>query len=87
MVNYGYECKGWKKWKTQMLANALNKMLDDGDYVDEFNMQPYIEGDNPYSLYKGVRIRRITHMSEERQKKLVEEADKIYLKIQNGKNV
>jgi len=40
--------------------------------------KPYIEVDG---LYTGVRIRKITNLSDQEQKKLVKRADKIFEEI------
>jgi len=82
MVNYGYTCKGWGKRAKTELANALRQMIADFGFKEqESSLTPYVENDAEYPdayLYEGVRIRRITHLSDEDSKKIVIEADKIY---------
>lgn len=46
------------------------------------NGAPYVEVDQ---LYKGVRIRKITHLSDEQERTLIERADKLYLSIMSDK--
>ena len=78
-MNYGYECKNWSNAKKQLLAKKLMLLVDRKSYnIKPFCDNPYIEIDN---LYNGVRIRKITYLSEEQVKELIEEADKIYFEI------
>lgn len=90
MVNYGYECKGWSNSEMNRLAQYLRALLNNGKFADQYKMTPYVESEGElqdFALYKGVRIRRITHLTDEQQTELVTEADKIYLdmKKENGK--
>lgn len=99
MVNYGYgpETKRWDESKKHILARSLLEMVDqmkkdgtvksvDACIFDENGMAidgtaPYIEVDQ---LYRGVRIRKITHLNKEQTDKLIKTADKIYLDIMSG---
>lgn len=88
LVNYGYtpDNEYWDESKKYILANELAKLLQDMKLNDEpfthHFAKPNIEVDN---LYQGVRIRKITHLDEETEKKLLQAADKIYLEIMAGK--
>ena len=79
-MNYGYNtsCEGYKIEKENILARKLNtliqKYFSDMPSIDK----PYIELDG---LYDGVRIRKITHLSEPWRKKLVKKADKIFEEV------
>jgi len=77
-MNYGYDkqVKGWKEEKKAELAYELSALCH--EYPDAYNMYPYVE---TYGLYDGVRIRRITHLEEEKRRELVKRADTIYLKV------
>lgn len=77
-MNYGYNknCKGWKESQKMVLAFQLSSALKIGiGNNSNDGVSPYIEVDGAYG---GVRIRRITHLSEKEQEKLVKKADKIY---------
>ena len=79
MVNYGYFCKGWTEEQKLLLAKKLIVLVDRKNYnIKPYSDNPYIEIDN---LYDGVRIRKITYLSDEQVKELVSDADKIYLKV------
>ena len=83
-MNYGYNanCKGWKENKKQELAKELSKELE---YPIGYPMGKANDGSSPYieidDFYDGVRIRRITWLSDEEKKELVKKADKIYNKL------
>jgi hypothetical protein len=80
-MNYGYACKGWTNEKKKELAQRLRALLVTLELEKDSPDYPYIEVDG---LYSGeVRIRRITHLSDETQGKLLIEADKIYEEIVN----
>ena len=81
-MNYGYLCKDWTKEEKQQLAERLAKELKIGFNND--GISPYIEIDG---AYKGVRIRRITHLTEEEQNKLITTADKIYRELRLKKKL
>ena len=80
MVNYGYTCKGWSKKKKELLAHKLRCLLMKKDYsnIEHEVDNPYVEIDN---LYEGVRIRKITYLTDEQVKELVKEADQIKLEM------
>jgi len=80
-MNYGYDskCKNWKSEKKNVLAIRLAEMLtqeglNDGTGNDNYK-NPYIEVDG---LYEGVRIRKISNLSNEQHRELVILADSIY---------
>ena len=80
MVNYGYSCDGWSDIEKSLLARRLRDLVDGKKYPNikcdvDF---PYVEIDN---LYDGVRIRKITYLSDEEHDELIKEADKIFLDI------
>ena len=78
-MNYGYNenSKGWKEDKKLVLANCLHSIEPGLSYEDD-GINPYIEVDGAYG---GVRIRRITHLSDKHRKALVKELDRIYDKV------
>jgi hypothetical protein len=77
-MNYGYDktTKGWIESKKIQLAESLSRKLKIP--IGFAFGKPYIEIDQ---LYSGVRIRKITHLSESEQEALVKNADKIYLEV------
>ncbi len=81
-MNYGYDssCPNWDESKKHELAEALSKELLVGTNPNAVH-QPYVEVDG---LYRGVRLRRITHLSEEEQELLINRADAIYRRIMQG---
>jgi exosome complex RNA-binding protein Csl4 len=83
MVNYGYDdsTENWKEEKKHVLANELGKLLHDMNKEGKINndyMSPYIEMDQ---LYRGVRIRKITHLTAKIQDELIKRADAVYTRI------
>jgi len=86
-MNYGWNenSPDWHEDRKWILAEELEKALGypvetkNKNYVND-GSSPYIEVDGAYG---GVRIRRITHLSEEDHKKLVEEADRIFGLVMN----
>lgn len=69
-MNYGFApTKFDKELAIQLEALCLTLPKD------KRGMSPYIERDG---LYKGVRIRRITHYSDSQIDQIVEQAEKIY---------
>ena len=80
-MNYGYDCDtvGWRRDKVAELAKELSELCE--NYEDKNGMNPYIEVDG---LYPGIRLRRLTHLSDEDQEDLVREADKLFDKIMKG---
>ena len=79
-MNYGYDstCANWKEERKHLLSVRLCAKLNIplGHSVDT----PYIEVDR---LYRGVRIRRITHLTAEARRTLVKKADEIYNEVMN----
>ena len=90
MVNYGYGPNNpqWKEEKKWKLAEELRKLIIEmkltrNDQIESGVMlhdypEPYIEVDN---LYEGVRIRKITALTDEQTEELVKRADQIFLSI------
>ena len=89
MVNFGYGpgMKYWKEENKTKLASALNYLITnmqaEGTLKFQENIQcgtidPYIEVDR---LYKGVRIRHITHLTDESMQLLLENAEDVYRKV------
>ena len=71
-MNYGFDSdsKNWKDERKEKLADRLRTMVLPLQLKDE-STAPYIEVDQ---LYSGVRIRRVTNLSEPALKVLVETA-------------
>lgn len=80
-MNYGYtdKSKNWKEERKTNLAFALSKGLNIpiGNNTND-GSSPYIEVEGAYG---GVRIRRITHLSDKEHDKLIRKADKIHDKV------
>ena len=76
-MNYGYPCEGWTRTKKIKLAERINAKLDIavGRHCEPDPDKPYIEIDD---AYKGVRIRRLTHLNPDKLRKVVETADAIH---------
>jgi hypothetical protein len=95
MVNYGYGpgCPNWNRNRQNILARQLNKLLQDmkltrnteieHDVVLHEYPEPYIEVDG---MYKGVRIRKITHLTDKESDVLVRNADVLYRQVMGIKN-
>ena len=79
-MNYGYnsDTKGWDESKKYILASRLLTELNLANQWIPGGTKPYIEVDG---LYEGVRIRKITHLSDEDRSSLVKKADKIYNEV------
>jgi len=81
-MNYGYNksTRNWNEKKKWILAEKISKDLNipietgNRSYKND-GSSPYIEVDGAYG---GVRVRRITHLSEEEHFKLVKDSDNIY---------
>jgi len=75
-MNYGYgpNSSHWHEPNTTLLAQRLEELV--AKFTDSHGMKPYVEVNG---LYEGVRIRRITHLTEAEQTSLVQQADKIFL--------
>lgn len=89
MVNFGYGpgMKYWNEENKTKLASALDYLITnmqaEGTLKFQENIQcgtidPFIEVDE---LYKGVRIRHITHLTDESMQHLVENAEDVYRKV------
>ena len=76
MVNYGYDCQGWTEAAKRELASELEKLVQ--GYVDQNGRQPEVEINGTYG---GVRIRKLTWLTEDQIDKLTIEADAIVDKI------
>lgn len=78
MVNYGYDrtIQGYKPEKEKELQYELSLFVS--QFRDSNGQVPYVELNG---LYPGVRIRRITHLSEEGSKELVKGADEIFKRV------
>jgi hypothetical protein len=70
-MNYGYD----PTTNDAKLARDLAKIVARDEFIDARKQKPYVEVDQ---LYPGVRIRRITHLSDEKIDKLVAEADAVF---------
>lgn len=84
-MNYGFnhETKGWKEDKKNILAYRLKTELNlDNGWVAG-GKRPYIEIDG---LYEGVRIRKITYLTDDEANKLIKKADDIYNEVMSIKS-
>jgi hypothetical protein len=79
-MNYGFDptCAGYRPSRKRKLAARLEALVQRDEFLDAHGMRPYVEVDG---LYRGVRIRRITHLSEPARDRLVAEADAIFLEV------
>jgi len=79
-MNFGFgsSCEGWDESKKGQLFVRLRKELKLDELHDSNGSSPYLEVDG---LYRGVRIRRITHLSEADQERLVLKAERIYAEV------
>lgn len=78
MVNYGWKCEGWSAEEKQTFAGALRVKFDfpfrhEAGWDD--GKKPYLEIDGNY---EGVRIRRLTFLSQEEQDRIIKEANLLY---------
>ena len=76
MVNYGYDCQGWSEAAKNELADELRKLV--ANVRDRNGRQPEVEVNGTYG---GVRIRKLTWLTEEQIDKLTIDADAIVDKI------
>jgi hypothetical protein len=78
-MNYGFDSTTplWKEDRKQKLADRLHTMVLPLQLADA-TTAPYVEVDQ---MYDGVRIRRITNLSEPALKVLVETAEAIYKSV------
>lgn len=82
MVNYGYDCQGWTEAAKRELASELETLVQ--RYVDRNGKTPEVEVNGTYG---GVRIRKLTWLTEEQIDKLTVEADAIVDKIAKRRTV
>ena len=75
MVNYGFECKGWRAEKKEELAEEWAKLLRP---YSKMQPCPTVEVDG---AYPGVRMRKLTWIPEKELDELIAKADAIYDKI------
>jgi len=82
MVNYGYgpDTRNWNESKKNELALLLEKLVSDMTKEGKIKVKyedlaPYVEIDQ---MYRGVRIRKITHLTEEVADELIHRSDQIY---------
>jgi CxxC motif-containing protein len=76
VVNYGYDCQGWSEAAKNELADELRKLV--ANVRDRNGRQPEVEVNGTYG---GVRIRKLTWLTEEQIDKLTIDADAIVDKI------
>ena len=75
-MNYGYE----PTLKDSELAAEISDYLATLP-LDARKQRPYVEVN---LLYPGVRVRRITHYSEEQVDEMVDKCDRIYDRVVRG---
>lgn len=75
-MNYGYEPTD----QDEELAVEIGKYLAtlEPDEPGSRGMRPYVEVD---LMYPGVRVRRLTHYSDQRQEEIIRGLDAIYDRI------
>jgi hypothetical protein len=77
-MNYGYEPTKHDDVIAADLSELLSFIAEKyPDWPKEVWKRPYVEVDN---LYRGVRIRKITYLTEAQENELIEKADAIYAK-------
>lgn len=93
MVNFGFSpsTKYWREDRKHILAGRLsdmvekmrkeNKITSVPAIMSSTGLAPYIEIDE---LYSGVRVRKITHLTEESQYELIKNAEKVYRQVMTG---
>jgi hypothetical protein len=80
-MNYGWDDTArWTDNEKEALRLSLEALCQ--QFPDSYGMKPYVEVG---MLYPGVRIRRITHFSDEVRDALVSGADEIYTAIAQGR--
>lgn len=92
---YGYDesTPHWNEELRDELANKLSESLEYRIYngneprpiwihSEEYRKKPYIEVDGTFG---GVKLRRITHLSDEEQNRVTDRADAIYMQVMAGK--
>jgi hypothetical protein len=85
MVHYNYSVKNWEVPKQKLLYFLFKELLLDRDLMGESPRNGTTEDPNkPYveiEANERVRIRRVTHLSEETVNSLIQEAEKIYIRV------
>lgn len=76
MVNYGFDCVRWTKAEKLELAREVEKILP--EYVDANGRIPEVEVDG---TYPGVRIRKLTWLTDAQILELTEHVDRIYTQV------
>lgn len=78
-MNYGYDKTNpnWKEERKQLLAARLTEMILPLQLNDALT-SPYVEVDQQYP---GVRVRRITNLSDEQRDVFIDTADAIYKSV------
>jgi hypothetical protein len=81
LVNYGYDCIGWTPDAKEELASELAKIAE--TFKDQHGKTPTIEVNG---TYPGVRIRKMTWLTEEQILELTDQADRTasYVRIKHG---
>jgi hypothetical protein len=83
-VNYGFtpDMPGYKRDREPLLEAKLVALCKEygggSEHEAKWSGNPYVEVNR---LYEGVRIRKITHLSETDTRKLVERADAIFVEV------
>lgn len=85
MVHYNYTVKNWEVPKQKLLYFLFKELLLDMDlYGGDLRSGNTQDPDKPYveiEANERVRVRRVTHLSEEVLKDLLQRLDKIYTKV------
>lgn len=81
-MNYGWDkdSPNWKESRKSLLAERICRELPTNRGWTPGGITPYIEIDG---LYEGVRIRKITNLSEEDLYDFIKRADNIYEEVMN----
>lgn len=79
-MNYGWDedTPNWKESRKSLLVDRLRMELPANYGWTPGGITPYIEADG---LYRGVRIRKITNLSEGDLDEFIKRADKIYHEV------
>lgn len=84
-MNFGYNARspGWKSMRAHLLVRRLQALLE--DYAPTEARDGWTPGERPYvetgGPFGGVRIRRVTHLSEKDLENLVQRADAVYREV------
>jgi hypothetical protein len=78
IMNYAYgpHCEGWIEARKHKLARALRELVARYGTPEASGEGPYVEVDE-----SGVRLRRVTNLSEDEQEKMRRQAEQIYREI------